>query len=376
MANELPHQATGSGASRRIDAVSAWLLTVAALAMILVIVGGFVRLSRAGLSIVEWDVVTGVVPPIGETAWEESFAEYQQTPEYRLVNEGMTLGEYQYIFYLEWAHRLIARIAGLVVVVPLIVFMVRGILGVRESLRFWGVAVLFGIQGAIGWIMVASGLEDRPVVSDVRLTIHLLAALTLIGITLWMAMDRIARTSPDPPPVRTRILVPLAWTTLAATVIQIGAGGIVAGLKAGHVSNTWPLMFGRWIPSGMFAAADHWWLNFLEPMAAHWTHRWFAFVVAALVFTVVVMIRRHQADDRVLATAGWWMAGLVVAQITLGVLTVLLEVPKWWALTHQAVAMLLFGAVIVVTHRITRSTAAALSAATEPTVERPAVRGS
>lgn len=342
-------------APTRRDPVTTWLLLVAVLVFLMVVVGGFVRLSRAGLSIVEWDVVTGVVPPIGDEAWEAEFDLYRQTPEYQLVNRGMTLSEFQYIFYLEWAHRLIARIAGLLVVVPLIVFMVRGILGFRESLKYWAVAALFAVQGAIGWIMVASGLEDRPVVSDVRLTIHLLAAVTLLGLVLWMAMDRMAAKSSAPPPLRTRALVPLIWTTLGFTVLQVALGGIVAGLKAGHVSNTWPLMFGVWIPSNLAEGAETALLFVLEPIGSHWAHRWLAFVVAGLVAAVATVIVRHQSNDRTLVNAGWSMVGLVVVQITLGVFTVLLNVPKWWALTHQAVGVLLVAAIVVTAHRVTRA---------------------
>ncbi|MCP4222272.1 MAG: heme A synthase, partial [Actinomycetia bacterium] len=151
------------------DPITRWLLMVAALVVAMVLVGGFVRLSRAGLSIVEWDVVTGILPPIGDAAWDQSFAEYQQTPEYRLVNNGMSLGEYQHIFYIEWAHRLIARIIGLMVALPLVWFIRKGFLSVRESLRYWGIVALFGAQGLMGWLMVSSGLRDRPSVSHFRL---------------------------------------------------------------------------------------------------------------------------------------------------------------------------------------------------------------
>ena len=144
------------------DPITRWLLLVASLIVIMVIVGGYTRLSRAGLSIVEWDVVTGVLPPIGEEAWQESFEAYQQTPEYQLVNEGMTLSEYKQIYYIEWAHRLIGRIAGMLVVLPLLWFMWKKYITPRESIKYWLVAVGFGIQGAIGWVMVSSGLEDRP----------------------------------------------------------------------------------------------------------------------------------------------------------------------------------------------------------------------
>jgi len=334
------------------DPITVWLLVVGALVIVMILVGGFVRLSRAGLSIVEWDVVTGVVPPIGAEAWEESFAQYQLTPEYQLVNEGMTLGEYQRIFYLEWAHRLIARIAGMIVVLPLVWFMIRGMLGWRGSLRYWAVAALFGLQGAIGWIMVSSGLQDRPVVSDVRLTIHLLTAVTLLGIVLWMALNRlerdgaIAKITPVPRSVRL-----LSWTVLVTVVIQIGYGGLVAGLKAGYLSNTWPLMFGQWIPSGWLTVADTWWLSMIEPLGAHFIHRWFAFVVAAATLALSIVVMRQPRNPALDRSTAWLVAG-VVAQITLGVSVVLLGVPKWFALAHQGLGVVVFCISLIIVHRI------------------------
>ncbi|RLE16538.1 MAG: hypothetical protein DRJ50_14910, partial [Actinobacteria bacterium] len=143
------------------DPVTRWLFMVAALVIAMVTVGGYVRLSRAGLSIVEWDVVTGVIPPIGDDAWERSFAGYQQTPEYQIINRGMSLADYQRIFYIEWAHRLIARIAGLLVILPLLWFLWKGLLSWRSSFRYWVIAVLFVAQGVLGWVMVSSGLRDR-----------------------------------------------------------------------------------------------------------------------------------------------------------------------------------------------------------------------
>ena len=337
------------------DPVTRWLLLVAFLVFLMVIVGGFVRLSRAGLSIVEWDVVTGVFPPIGDEAWEASFAEYRQTPEYLLVNQGMTLSEYQYIFYLEWAHRLIARIAGLIVVAPLVWFMARGVISVRESLRYWGIAVLFGIQGAIGWIMVSSGLQDRPMVSHFRLTIHLLAALVLLGLTLWMALDRVRNASPSNRrvgPASTSIRV-LTWAVLGTTVLQIAYGGLVAGLRAGHVSNTWPLMFGYLVPPNLLSVVDPWWMNLFEPLGSHWVHRWLAFVVTGLAIGLFVLVLRERPADTASVRATRWLLVALGIQIGLGVATVLLNVPKWFALTHQGVGIAVFCIALVATHRIT-----------------------
>ena len=341
------------------DPITRWLLMVAALVVVIVVVGGFVRLSRAGLSIVEWDVVTGVIPPIGEAAWEESFADYQQTPEYQLINEGMSLGEYQRIFYYEWAHRLIARLAGLMVVLPLLWFMWKRRLTLRDSLPFWGVAALFGIQGAIGWIMVASGLRDRPVVSHARLTIHLLAAVLLLGIALWMALNRIRDLSPASPRTGNALSKTskvLCWALLASLVVQLGYGGLVAGLKAGYISSTWPLMFGRFIPSGLLSTYEPWWENLYQSLGAHWIHRWFAFVVAGLVVAVFASARRDRVSGPE-STALTWLLGVVTLQVTLGVLVVLLGVPKWFALAHQALGVIMFCILLVVVHAAGRSRA-------------------
>ncbi len=322
---------------------------VAGLIVVMVVVGGFVRLSRAGLSIVEWDIVTGIVPPIGETAWQDSFADYQKTPEYLLINEGMTLGEYKRIFYYEWAHRLIARVAGLLVVAPLLWFMWKRRLSIRESIRYWVVAALFGIQGAIGWIMVDSGLRDRPVVSHFRLTIHLLAAVLLLGLVLWMALDRI-RT---PQRRQTREIAPrtriLTWALMGALLVQLAYGGLVAGLKAGHVSDTWPLMFGRLVPADLLSRYEPWWRNLYEALGSHWIHRWLAFVVAGIAVVVVAHLRRSDAPGTV-RRAGNWLLAVVAVQIALGVIVVLLGVPKWFALAHQGVGIVMFCVLLVIAH--------------------------
>jgi cytochrome c oxidase assembly protein subunit 15 len=343
------------------DPITRWLLMVAGLVVLMILAGGFVRLSRAGLSIVEWDLVTGVVPPIGDAAWEASFAEYQETPEYQLVNSGMSLGEYQRIFYYEWAHRLIARIAGLLVIVPLLVFLRRGLLTWRTSLRYWGIAALFGIQGAIGWIMVASGLRDRPVVSHLRLTIHLMVALALLGIALWMALDRMraaghqdaADSVARPGPARA-----WAWVLLGTVVVQIAYGGLVAGLKAGYLSNTWPLMFGRLVPEGL-TAKEPIWLNLIEPLTSHWVHRWLAFVVVATALAMFVAVRRDRSSGSNVRAATVWLLVVVAAQVTLGIYVVLLGVPKWFALAHQGLGVAVFCIALVIAHQAqTRSTTA------------------
>jgi len=336
------------------DPITRWLLLVAVLVALMVVLGGFVRLSRAGLSVVEWDVVGGVLPPIGEAAWDEAFDAYQQTPEYQLVNEGMTLGEFKRIYYYEWGHRLVARFAGLAVVLPLIWFMWRRRLTVRESLRYWGIAALFGAQGYLGWLMVSSGLRDRPVVSHYRLTIHLLAALLLLALAVWMALNRMAKEEGEPvaaAPAPSRAL-PWAWALLGVVVVQMAFGGLVAGQRAGHLSNTWPLMSGSFLPDGVLNAAGNWLSSLVEPLGSHWVHRWLAFVVLAVAVVLVVQLRTRHAGDRRLQSAVTWLLVVLGAQIALGIWVVLANVAKWIALAHQANGVLTFTIALVIVHRL------------------------
>lgn len=300
-------------------------------------------------------MVTGILPPVGDAAWEQSFAEYQQTPEYRLVNSGMSLGDYQHIFYIEWAHRLIARIVGLLVVLPLVWFVRKGFLSVRASLRYWGVAALFGAQGLMGWLMVSSGLRDRPAVSHFRLTIHLLAALALLGIVFWMALDRLrSERSADAGEIPTHRSTgrTLSYLLLGSVVVQIAYGGIVAGLKAGYVSDTWPLMFGRFIPRDLLTTYEPAWTGLFEPVGSHWVHRWFAFLVAAVAVALFITVRREHAGSSALRVATKLLLFVIVVQIALGIGVVVLGVPKWLALAHQGTGVALFCISIVIAHGV------------------------
>ncbi len=330
--------------------VTAWLFIVAALVALMVVVGGYVRLARAGLSIVEWNPVTGVIPPLTEEAWQTEFAKYRQTPEFQIVNPTMTLDGYKRIFYLEWAHRLIARVAGLVVVLPLIYFLWRGIIPWRKSAVYLFIAALFAFQGFMGWYMVASGLVDRPHVSHFRLTIHLLTALTLLGLALWTALDRVyggggaGRRRASGPGIG----------VLAIIVLQIAYGGLVAGLKAGYISNTWPLMLGALVPAGLLAEGRSLLFSLLEaPLTVHFIHRWLAFVVLAV--ALWFYFRRPAGDEAVtrqVRTAALLLMAVIAVQIALGIGVVLFGVPIWLALSHQAVALAMFVVAVYLNHRL------------------------
>lgn len=348
-------------------AVRAWLWTVAALIAAMVVVGGFVRLSRAGLSIVEWDAVTGVVPPLSEAAWQDAFAQYQQTPEGRTVNAAMTIDGYRRIYLIEWFHRLLARLAGLAVLVPLLVFLARRTIPWRASLPYWAVVVGFGLQGLLGWLMVASGLVDRPSVSHFRLTAHLLAALALLAFTLWLAMAGtsdvaaaagrasrdVGRAAAHAAPSARR----LRWLGRGLAIVvtlQIAWGGLVAGLKAGHASDTWPRMFGQLVPDGLLSAGPTWWHSLVEvPLGVHFVHRWLAWLVLAAALALAVAARRAGAAP--VARPAVALAALVTVQIALGVAVVVQRVPLPLALLHQATGVAVFALTVIVVHRLRTS---------------------
>jgi cytochrome c oxidase assembly protein subunit 15 len=335
--------------------VTRWLYLVAVITFCLIVFGGFVRLTRSGLSIVEWNPVVGVLPPVGEAAWQVEFVKYQQTPEYRTVNAGMSLAGYQRIFYIEWAHRLIARIAGLAVVLPLAVFLWRGLIPWWRSGVFIWIALLFGFQGFLGWFMVSSGLLDTPAVSHYRLTIHLLMAMLLLAITLWAAMNRDPRAGRAVWRPGGTAVSRLAQATLAAATLQIAWGGLVAGLKAGHVSYSWPLMGGALIPAGLFAGADSWWSSLSAvPAAVHWIHRWFAWVVAAMVAWLVLAGRNRRTASPGARRGTHVVAALLGIQILLGISVLWFHVPIALALLHQAVGLAIFATLLVVNHQLLR----------------------
>ena len=320
--------------------------------MFMVVLGGYVRLTRSGLSMVEWEPVRGIIPPIGEQQWQEEFAKYQTTPEFKIINKNMTLEGYKSIFYLEYIHRLLARFAGLVVVIPLFYFLLKGIIPWRKSAVYLAIALLFAFQGFMGWYMVSSGLRDVPSVSPYRLTIHLLLALFLLAMTLWMALNHrygfplkvegATRSSP----------FVVSVLVLAVLVLQISYGGLVAGMKAGHVSNTWPLMFGRVIPPNLLAQLEPWWMNLLTaPATLHFIHRRLAVAVLMSAHFMYWVTKKREYSTAV-HKARVWLIGLTSVQIALGVSVIWFGVPLVLALTHQAMALFMFVISIFINYRV------------------------
>ncbi len=335
-----------SGPTRN-RAVMNWLFIFAFSVAFLVVFGGFVRLTRSGLSITEWNPISGTIPPIGQQAWLEEFIRYQATPEFKQINYNMTLEEYKYIFYIEWIHRLIARIAGLVYAIPVFAFLFTKKIPWKEFGIYFAMGVLFIAQAFAGWVMVASGLVDRPSVSHFNLTIHLLLALSLLGLSLWTALGHKYGFPARGAKVKWSVPSRLALISFILLIIQISYGGMTAGLKAGHVSDTWPLMFGKWIPPNLFNS----WIDFFEaPQTIVFVHRWFAWLGLIAAVSVFYFVSKLNYP-REIKTGLRLLLGAVALQITLGVLTILSYVNIMVALLHQANAIVLFTLGVYFIHR-------------------------
>ncbi|MBK9602923.1 MAG: COX15/CtaA family protein [Anaerolineales bacterium] len=328
-------------------AVMKWLYVFAFVVAFLVVFGGFVRLTRSGLSIVEWNPISGAMPPSGQQAWEEEFAKYQETPEYKLINTGMSLPEYKFIFYMEWIHRNIARLAGLFYAFPVFYFLFKKTIPFKEFGIYFVMGILFISQAVAGWIMVASGLDQRPAVSHLNLTLHLLLALTLFSLALWTAFGHKYGFHDTSKKVTWSLPSKLAVFSFVILIIQVSYGGFTAGLKAGHVSDTWPLMLGKLIPPNLFNS----WINIFEsPQTIVFIHRWFAWLGLILVPLVYYIVKKqnYPAD---IQNGLKWLIGVVALQITLGVLTILSYVNIVIALIHQANAIVLVGLAVFFIHR-------------------------
>jgi cytochrome c oxidase assembly protein subunit 15 len=361
-------------------AVRLWLYAVAALVVLMVMVGGATRLTDSGLSIVEWRPVTGTVPPLSEADWAVEFDKYKTSSEYELVNKGMTLDAFKRIYWWEWGHRLLGRIIGAVFFLPLLLFVIRGWIEPQLRWRLWLIFGLGGLQGAIGWWMVKSGLAGRVDVAQERLAIHLTLACIILVAIVWAARSIAPASSVAPagstsrPPRR---LMTSALFLLALLLMQIALGGIVAGLKAGLVYNTWPLIDRAFIPAaGRLFFLDPAWSNFLDNhLTVQFTHRMVAYLLVVSVLLHAVDCIRH---DRGRFRAGAvTLAVLVMAQAMLGITTLLWQVPIGLALAHQSVAILALVTATVHAQALVAARGSALEAerpdrATSSDIEAPA----
>ncbi len=315
-------------------AVGIWLIVVAVLVALMVLVGGYTRLTDSGLSITEWRPVTGTIPPLSQDAWLEEMEKYRQIPEYQLINKGMSLEAFQRIYLIEYSHRLLGRLIGLAFAVPFLVFWWRGMIDRSLLPRLVTLFFLGGLQGAIGWWMVASGLVDRTDVSQYRLAVHLIMAVGIFALLVGTAAGILLERRGS---LGHRALRGPSRLLFAIIMVQIFLGGLVAGLDAGMAYNTWPLMDGDWIPAGLLAMTP-WWINgFENAMTIQFDHRMVAYAVAAL--ALFVLWRARGAEPRLRSLAGWLTAS-VALQMGLGIWTLLAAVPLHLGLAHQGGALL------------------------------------
>lgn len=323
--------------SARPLAIARWLFAVAALVFLMVVIGGITRLTESGLSITEWKPVTGAIPPLNDADWQAEFAKYKHSSQYVLMNQGMDLAAFKHIYFWEFFHRLMGRFIGLAFLAPLLWFGIKRAIPRVLTGRLVILFFLGGMQGLVGWLMVKSGLVDRVNVQPVMLAAHLTMALILLSALVWTALDCLALAkSPDAPLAR---ITPFAALVGIVVLIQIVLGALTAGMRAGQVSNTWPLMNDHFVPegidwsNGVAAALAH------DPFLVHFTHRWWAWVAVAV---LVILARKVKA-------AGVRPASIAIhsafgTQILLGIATVMTGVNIVLAVTHQAV-----GALVVAT---------------------------
>ncbi len=349
-------------------AVAIWLFAVAAIIVGMVTLGGLTRITGSGLSITEWDPIMGAIPPLNDAQWHHAFAKYQQIPQYRLENHGMSLDAFKGIFWWEWTHRFLGRLLGVVFFVPFVWFAWTGAIARREWPRMLLLFALGGLQGFVGWWMVMSGLETRVSVSQYRLAIHLGVAIILLGAILWTALEYLRRELPSPPrmwgrgqgegvtltaldfdtpsprpspPLRGGEGAIFAYVLVGLVYIQMLLGALVAGLHAGLIYNTWPLMDGRVFPELNFT-----WTSFFEdPGLAQFDHRIGAYIVFIVAIAVTGMVHRAKPGKHAIDAASL-VGSLVVFQVGLGIATLLWQAPLGLSALHQLTAALLFCATV------------------------------
>ncbi|MEA2877349.1 MAG: heme a synthase [Hyphomicrobiales bacterium] len=321
-----------------------WLHAVAVLIFAMVLVGGATRLTESGLSIVEWKPVTGTLPPLSETAWQAEFDKYKTIPQFTQRNHTMTLSEFKTIFWWEWAHRLMGRLIGAAFLLPFLWFLVKGWIGPDLRWRLWTIFGLGALQGAVGWWMVASGLTERLEVSQYRLATHLILACVIFAAVLWTAGRLSGRARAEVPP-RVRAT---AIALLVLVLVQIYLGALVAGLRAGLIYNTWPLIDGSFIPDAARLAHDTpLWRNVFEnTLTVQFNHRMMAYALWPLALFHAFDIARTLRGGPALAHA-LALAAAVTIQAALGILTLIHQVPIGLALAHQGLAMIVLALAVI-----------------------------
>jgi len=339
----------------RQRAVGLWLLVVAAAVVVQVTLGGVTRLTDSGLSITEWKPILGVVPPTDDAAWGEAFAKYQQIPQFQRLKSHLTLDEFKFIYFWEWFHRLWGRLLGVLFVIPLVVFWRQGRLDGLKA-RLVGLLVLGGAQGVMGWVMVASGLQELVYVSHLRLAAHFMLAAVLLAALVWQGLELVGVGR-----VPHRALARATTWLLGALAIQLTWGAFMAGLKAALVAPTWPTINGEWVPRAVLGGGGWWWN---DPLAVHLVHRTLAYGL------VVGLLAWWWRARGVLEGARHVVLGLVIAQTALGALTTVQSVYEgrllWLGVAHQLVGLSLMVALVAALQRVSGAKASEPIAAPLP----------
>jgi len=340
--------ATGTTPSTQARLMARWLLAVAALVVLIVVVGGITRLTESGLSITEWKPISGTIPPLTQEAWDQEFAHYRQIDQYAAVHAGMTLSEFKGIFFWEYIHRVLGRIIGMAVALPLAWFWVRGTIPAGYKPRLFALLALIGLQGTLGWLMVHSGLQKGMTeVAPLWLATHLITALFTLAGMVWTALDLLALSKN--PAARPARLTGFAALTGLALAVQLVWGALMAGLRAGRVTNEWPLMNGSFWPGASQKGESLGHALTADPAIVHFIHRWWAWGVVAL---LVMLARKVKAaGDRRAAIAIHSAFG---TQVLLGIATVMTDVSIGIAVLHQLVGALLVAATAWGAHAVGR----------------------
>lgn len=335
-------------------AIGIWLLICLLTVYTLIVVGGVTRLTQSGLSMVEWEPIMGVIPPLSEQEWQVAFGKYQAYPEYQKLNSNMDLAGFKRIFFWEYFHRMLGRLIGLLFFVPYLFFLLRGYLVGSWKLKLAGLFALGGLQAVMGWYMVKSGLVDNPHVSQYRLAAHFTLALLIFSTMLWFMLEFLRGNQPRdniPSVVRRK-----GFAVAILVLLMMVSGAFVAGTKAGFAYNTFPLIDGAWVPDGLLALQPTWRNFFENSLTVQYVHRCFAIIVslAVLGLAIVAWSRTRALADVSLGREALIMVLLLVCQVCIGIITLVNKVPVFWGALHQATAVALLAAVIVLLHKVSR----------------------
>jgi cytochrome c oxidase assembly protein subunit 15 len=333
--------------------ISIWLLICAAVIFCMIVLGGVTRLTGSGLSIVEWQPIMGAIPPLNEEQWQEAFEQYKQYPEYQQVNRGMDMAGFKRIFAYEYGHRLLGRFIGLLFFIPLVFFWVKGRIPSGYKPKLVGLFVLGGLQGLVGWLMVASGLVDIPRVSQYRLIAHLGLAVIIYAAILWVAFDLLF-PGRQQDPNSGKGLKRFSFAVTGLLFFMILSGGLVSGIDAGFAYNTFPLMDGRFLPLGLYGLDPAWRSIFEDITTVQFNHRIFAYLLVILIVTLVTIALRKGVTGRT-RVGTFALLGMLVVQVTLGISTLLamgVMIPVGLAAAHQGGAVLLLTASLYLSHSV------------------------